>query len=369
MNTGFQSLPSRILQKNMPIPSEIKQSEKEIEKRTNEIFLNILPPEVKESQIVLKVPIKPTKFPLKRNLFELNNSKNDESTKIEIKSLSQTPAPIEVDSIDAYKTLNMKRFLSPAPPTPKKQQTSKNNKVQKENLPFNNKLITHKDEFFKDIERPNFIDLTKVYNPSNLQCYNIIKQPAESKSCGAMALTMILTDCLRQYSIRNKDLSKQKNFFSDDYWNWCATCSLAKISTLFEVVKNKTKIEDLGFEIKTKFYHKDSSVLEYQKNEGNYPSETEFFLGSDNKAVLRDIQTILEKSRGVIVTITHPIVDGHYIVIDLIKDNKISFRDSYSGEAYCLSEEEFFLNWPEEEYCGVKCFYLSEIGNNNNQQK
>lgn len=142
-------------------------------------------------------------------------------------------------------------------------------------------------------------------------------QQNSSKDCGGAALLMVFTDLMRNDS--------SLGLIDSAFLTW--------VSRSYQ-----TEAQEI--------------IAQAKKHQLNFHSEK-----LRNKTALETIQKhIRSMDLPVIVSITHPIICGHWIVVDGIENGFVFIRDTHSGEAYCIPSKDF-LSFLDEDI--EQCIYKS----------
>lgn len=164
-----------------------------------------------------------------------------------------------------------------------------------------------------------------------------IQQPPQRSSCGTAALLMLIAPFLREGTL------------SDDFWRWYGSTGLTNADDL----KERVHAENLEIQTRAIFFHT-SSIIERMKGEAH---AYDHLVSIASRIEVFD-HLIRPNRLPCIVSITHPVLHGHWILIDSIdrESSMVFIRDPYSGKAYRLSIPNFLENWPESDE--VKVIYL-----------
>lgn len=217
--------------------------------------------------------------------------------------------------------------------------------------PFKNALPTMGDSWFNPDQHPDHVNLGKIYRTLDNQRHYVFQQPPQKGSCGAGALLMLYADLL--HSIQRKDIPRA-------FWEWYNGVQFANLKNLKASIEMRTPLNELGFFAQTKIYHQDDEVLTVIKSLESTPENAEMMHITSQNDLLDDMRGILEKSESsLIVSVTHKILKGHWIVIDEIINELIYIRDPFSGKAYSISKDELFECWPEED--SISCLFLKKL--------
>lgn len=206
---------------------------------------------------------------------------------------------------------------------------------------FNNKIETIEDRWVIALK---IQDATECYTlPTNEQ-KTVIKQPPQKGSCGAGATLMLYTDLLRKNTAQ-APLSKE-------FLIWYSTCSMAHATEVCRGMKM------LSMKPQIKVLHFDQNVLKALQESNSFSKETKFQEVQSYDQIIKEMKEI-RKSTGhsFIMSITHPIIEGHWILVDEIEDDGIYVRDPYSGLPYKLTYDELEENLPETDE--IKLIYLA----------
>jgi len=168
---------------------------------------------------------------------------------------------------------------------------------------------------------------------------NVCKQHS-SRDCGSTALLMILMDIVRK---TGKSLP-----ITNAFWNWYSTCELATATEIVNIAKKEAGV-----------------TLTTHKVPQNAP--------------LAFLKGLIESSNYPVISgISHPQLDGHWIVVDRITDTHSNIRDPSTGRAYKDPNsimESYYMDEDAsegDEICGVPleyAFSVSGIAANQLQQK
>lgn len=174
-----------------------------------------------------------------------------------------------------------------------------------------------------------------------------IKQPPQDQSCGAGAALMLMTHFLEIDS----DLT-----LLDTFWPWYLKASLASQTEVMNALQTHTNLSERGYEARSMFFHSHERIADHSCKRPNITYE-----GIDNprEALLNKLQQVMTDSQSpIILSITNPLVAGHWILLDEIAESCVYVRDPYSGNAFKLPIEELFENWPPDDE--VTIVYLTK---------
>ena len=185
-----------------------------------------------------------------------------------------------------------------------------------------------------------------VYTVAGREEY-CIKQPPQYQSCGTGAALMLMTHFLELDS----DLT-----LLDTFWQWYLGASLASQTEVMNALQTHTNLSERGYEARSVFFHSHERIADHPRDRPNVT-----YMGIDNhrEALLNKLQQVMTDSHSpIILSITNPRVEGHWILLDEIADGCVYVRDPFSGDAFRLPKEELFENWPSEDE--VKIVYLTK---------
>ena len=192
----------------------------------------------------------------------------------------------------------------------------------------------------RDIHR--FFYLKGAYSASERPC---IEQPPQLQSCGTGAGIMLLSEVLKNDS---------KLTLKDSFWNWYLSTILASQCNIMHALYKHTNLKEQGYEVKSIFYHSPKQIENHL-----FKREGVDYVGVENH---REVLLGTLKALGtlpLIVSITNPHIEGHWIVIDEFTTNGyVLVRDPYTGNAYMILTEELFENWPVDDE--VKVIYITK---------
>lgn len=154
------------------------------------------------------------------------------------------------------------------------------------------------------MQKNQFYDPKKGYVVDGVP--HILVKQISHKSCGAAALLMLYIDITYQNRI---PFSLTKPF-----WDWYRTCDLTTPEFLIK------KFEQLA----------NLSSMELRSQQ------------LDPKSIEANLRTLENQTARspVILSITHPVIRGHWILLDAIKGEDVYIRDPYSGCAYKITKAE-----------------------------
>lgn len=201
---------------------------------------------------------------------------------------------------------------------------------------FKNPINSHQDDQFSNIDNPTGFLFNTVYK-NNGHTYTIVQQISK-KDCGAAAFLMLFTDLMR--------LDENKLNFSDPIWKWATSCSLINAASLLE--KCNPFLKNSSYQLERKIF----------RIEGD---DENAIIASSKEVIIDEIQSILKTSKfSVILSITHPEIKGHWIVVDSIdrEKNEIYIRDPFSGKAYLLTFDE--LSRSIEKHANTDCIFIAK---------
>lgn len=162
------------------------------------------------------------------------------------------------------------------------------------------------------------------YNPENVYIvdgvpHTLVKQKG-TLSCGSAALLMLYTDIVRHTKIPFS--------LEEEFWDWSAQQELANQDHLCNATQH-------------------TNLSAHQMGLGY----TKLDQGPEKNILALEKQ--IASGMPVIVSITHPVLEGHWILLDAIKGDEVYIRDPHSGFAYKISKDllkeylsenlEFFL--------------------------
>lgn len=155
------------------------------------------------------------------------------------------------------------------------------------------------------------LNLETIYDDHDTK-RNVLKQPEGSKSCWAYSLAMLMTDLERK---EKKDINIDNKF-----WKWMGNAYLL----------NAEKVQ------------KEAKRINIPLEQSSIPCE-------DPLKFLRG--KISSSGFPVLTSITHPIIQGHAIVVDKVDDSETTIRDPYTGQAWNLENgiaETYYQDVPEK---------------------
>ncbi len=146
----------------------------------------------------------------------------------------------------------------------------------------------------------------------------VIQQPVPEKpTCGPGCVLMIgLTHM-------------EKLIGSDKFWGWYSTTRLSNGESLLKGLRH--------LEIHAKVCKMTDASMPVQSDSENPDIERKFL---DPKAAVPFVrETIQTTGNPVILAITHPIVKGHWIIVDGFQNECALIRDPYTGRAFAVPVE------------------------------
>ncbi|MFA6118314.1 MAG: hypothetical protein WC688_00160 [Parachlamydiales bacterium] len=187
------------------------------------------------------------------------------------------------------------------------------------------------------------------YEDTSGKKLSIVKQ-ISNKSCGAASALMVMLDLIDE-EIKNSPEMPKELPISNNFMNWFYDSSLSDSSDLIRHLKEKFSPVQIAFCADPNT----TSLPDSRKNpvgdasqsfvnmEQDEPIEKEIiWVDSGFKTLYKIHEIILETENSFIMSITHPIVQGHWIVIDnmdFVKE-QVYLRDPNTGFAYKASFEE-----------------------------
>ncbi|MDB2614216.1 hypothetical protein N9Y92_03555 [Chlamydiales bacterium] len=201
-------------------------------------------------------------------------------------------------------------------------------------FPQNTIQETVEDIFFKN-SFPISFGKSYVLGANNKTVIKQIKQ----KDCGAFALLMLFSDILREKMQNNFTM----NFRLSSWINGASTIGEDQIIAGSEIL-NFNKYSQ---ELKPHYYTFPGTTTE------KTPSTT---VNSAHELLNLLALKIQNTAHSIILSIQHPRIKGHWVVIDQINDTNVTFRDSMLGVAHAVTRAEFTTTLPDDEL--VKCLYL-----------
>jgi hypothetical protein len=255
---------------------------------------------------------------------------NDENVSSNMPSTPEkiTPAAIEALSSPARNTTPIKarkrqNLGSPSsrtfqrvcviPPTPMKPTAFKKPKFDNPALTaksFGTELPIVESNFIETLQEMTGLPLNgRMYELPSGELIAAVQQPLEEKpTCGPGCVLMI---ALQNMEKLNNDL----------FWSWYGSTRLANATSLLNGFK--------ALAIPAKICRLTRSELD---------SSVEHKVVDSAGAIAHLKETIQMTNQPVIVAITHPVLMGHWIIIDGF-DNVCAFiRDPYTGKAFALPE-------------------------------
>ena len=206
------------------------------------------------------------------------------------------------------------------------------------------------EDKLQSLHFPHNINTKGFYTPPGGNQELCAQQPDYSLSCGVGSMLMMLSHFLFNY----KDDLGPLLALKTNFWDWYSNSSFLNQKPLMEAILTKTNFTDHGLAVKGEYFN---DILEYiDRHDGiDYTQITNF--AEDILSRLKSIQTRCQSP--MIVSITNPKINGHWIVIDHINDSEVWIRDPYTGLPFKLSIEEMYKNWEEEDE--VKVVYLERV--------
>ncbi len=146
-----------------------------------------------------------------------------------------------------------------------------------------------------------------------------VQQPIQEKpTCGPGVVLMIALDVVQNM----RQVADNARF-----WGWYGGTRLSNAESL----TNGLKCLELPFKI-TKFVNN----KDYVPTEDAQQIEHKL---ADSAVAIADIKaTLASTQNSVILSITHPILKGHWIIVDGFQDGNAWIRDPYLGEAFAVPE-------------------------------
>lgn len=252
--------------------------------------------------------------------------------------------------IDLRAQAVMKRafsFIPPMPPTPQKKgrkRVLRTDIFQGESL---EKSVGH-SKFQVPSQVAQYIYDNGFYTTQSGRKQQCIKQPPQSQSCGSAAALMLLTHCLETDS----ELS-----ISDTFWNWYLVARLTSTSAIMQALQTHTNLTERGYTAHGVFYHNQELIDDHSCKK---PEITYSGIENHQEALLETLKSVMSASGApIILSITNPYIDGHWVVLDEILDSGyVHLRDPFTGNAYKILNEELYENWPSEDE--VTILYLTK---------
>jgi hypothetical protein len=248
--------------------------------------------------------------------------------------------PLDFDEIDSAQDQILNTSI--LPPTPG------NNKKAKPTDLFHGKIDdVIVSPFEKALSDQNF-KKSKMYKDPLGRSLTVVKQ-VSNKNCGPTCALMLALD---------KRLPQETLPLSNTFTNWVRQSSLTSGDTLAINLKRE------GFNPKLFKFIRSSSPGEQTSPEQTAQLSSEDKIEeipfTDSHAVLQSIKNIIDKTKNsVIVDISHPDIDGHFIIIDYVddKNNNVYVRDPYAGEAYLVDQNELAVSL-DNDGCNFYGIYL-----------
>lgn len=151
----------------------------------------------------------------------------------------------------------------------------------------------------------------RLYQLPSGQVIAAVQQPIQEKpTCGPGCVLMIATQHV------------EKLADNEPFWHWYTTTRLANASSLLNGFR--------ALEIPAKICRLTVSEL---------PSGVEHKVVDSKGALAHVKETILATNQPVILAITHPILMGHWIIVDGFDKGCALIRDPYTGKAFAVPEE------------------------------
>lgn len=267
-------------------------------------------------------PSSPSLFSTHSQENQSLKKRNAEDPEIELKRQKLMPKPKLLPKGARKKstplaTRNVSAISHPMPATPGWNLKRKN--IDTANFFQGNRLVIETD--------PHPIDMGIAIATNNIYrdrgaIRNVFKQPEGSKSCWAYSFAMLVSDLFREN--RNEmPLEKLQEWMDNSY--------------LLRADKVKTFASSIGIE------------LEHTKIPLRNP--------------LEHLQDQLEKSgHSLLISIDHPEIMGHAIVVDHISDTETTLRDPFTGKAWRISNEEMVALVTDDDV-SENCLSLSTKSN------
>lgn len=211
----------------------------------------------------------------------------------------------------AFSTPELKKTISTYPASP----PLKKNKIEQSDEELFPDLQDEKEDLFFQTTIAN-LNIQRAYE-LNGKIHTLIEQ-SSSKNCGGCSLLMLFTDVLRE---------GHKIALDEDFINWFATGSLSNADELIN------KASDYGIVL----------IKEKLTKTGALSTIGGRISGS---------------SYSTIVSITHPKIDGHWVVVDHVSNERVFLRDPKTGHAFAPDKEKF-LSCIDENI--EQCLYVDKI--------
>lgn len=170
-----------------------------------------------------------------------------------------------------------------------------------------------------------------------------IQQTAQRSSCGTAAVLMAYLTSFPKWS-------EQLDLIPDPFWDWYKQSELSSASTLVS---------------KLLFLQKkpDPQWIKFNKTASEEALNDRYteILAIDGSAAVVEMKKILKNPQDtLILAITHPELEGHWIVVNQLEDDSFLVRDPYSGRGFILNGEKL-ASYVLKEVETENCIYIPSI--------
>lgn len=172
------------------------------------------------------------------------------------------------------------------------------------------------------------------------------QQPPQKSSCGAGVTLMLMS----HFMDRNPELQ-----FKETFWDWYLQSGLTNLEQVLGALNSHVNLSEAGYTPQGLYFYRSSSEPSHDK-----PKNVQYCVMPPKlNTFLDNLRHLQEETRSpLIVSITNPRIEGHWIIIDRIQRDGIFVREPYKGEPYFISEAKLFENWPKGE--GVSVLFVKE---------
>ena len=239
-------------------------------------------------------------------------------------------------SANAYSPQRTKTYhIVPATPGAKRRRASSDRiqflftgAIASESSPFQSFLRTHSIQ-------------SSQYENSG-RTYTIVKQTG-TKTCGASCSMMLALDVIAKRHVDQAPASAEgqpsAELFTEDFIRWFHGSGLTKGPDLIFQLKREGFSPVLLTISKNKSEYEISEIDYTERAEG----ETQSYKTVENPVAFLS-RKLRETNNSIIVSISHRIIAGHWIILDQIsqinKDEFAFIRDPFTGKAYKITTAE-----------------------------
>ncbi len=235
----------------------------------------------------------------------------------------------------------IKEFTPPPPPAPGKKRRRIGLPIPFREAPLRKNRGDTPNLAIPDQVR-QYVTITGKIEGTEKVC---IQQRPQSKACGAVASLMLLSHFPE---VQRKD----------SYWQWYIQTNLASHTEILDILKGYTDLSEKGYTVQCLYFHNQQAIEKLKQQKEETDTNTDYIaINERGSSLLSRIEELQKQLKSpLIISITNPRIEGHWIILDHIEEGHVTIRDPATGNGYRLLKETFYENWPLDDE--VKVIYI-----------